>query len=334
MKKVALIGCGLIAGKRAKALPEGYGVATLFDIDRNRADSLASTIPGSKAVVTAEEAVDGADLAVVATYHRDLVPMGRIAIAAGCDVLLEKPGGRSAVELRELQHNALALNKTIHVGYNHRFHPSVMKARALVKDGGFGKLLHVRARYGHGGRPGYDKEWRADKEISGGGQLMDQTVHLIDLTRYFFGEVTLAFAELRTDFWNCPVEDNAYLALRVQPEGFAWLHASWTEWRNLFSFEIALERAKLEISGLGGSYGVEKLTLYEMLPEMGPPDITSWEWPRADTSWSDEMNALAGGQPGSGAPATLGDAIAVLEVVDRAYSNSQSAPTPPILSPV
>ena len=103
--------------------------------------------------------------------------------------------------------------------------------------------------------------------------------------RSLFGDVDLAFAELRTAFWDMPVEDNAFVALRPRSGGFAWLHASWTEWKNLFSFEVMLERAKIEVNGLGGSYGPERLTLYEMQPEMGPPPATTWEFPPTDLSW-------------------------------------------------
>ncbi len=188
-------------------------------------------------------------------------------------------------------------------------------------DGQYGRIMNIRARYGHGGRLGYEREWRTSSRAGGGGELLDQGVHLIDLVRFFAGDAELAFAELRTDFWPVAVEDNAFLALRCRSGAFAWLHASWTEWKNTFSFEIALERAKLELSGLGGSYGVERLTLYEMRPEMGPPDTRSWEWPRADESWVAEVVEMldaVGGKPGE-TGATLCDAIANMAIVRAAY---------------
>ena len=171
------------------------------------------------------------------------------------------------------------------------------------------------------------------RELSGGGQLMDQGVHLIDLARVVGGDVSLAFAELRSEFWPAQVEDNAYLALRYRDGPIAWLHASWTEWKNTFSFEVALKTAKLEITGLGGTYGTERLTFYEMLPEMGPPQTTCWEWPFADRSWSLEMADVAAelaGLPSRGAG--LDDAIAVLDIVEAAYSSAgalsaQTAPS-------
>ena len=149
---------------------------------------------------------------------------------------------------------------------------------------------------------------------------MDQGIHLIDLTRFFFGEAHLAFAELRTDYWDMEVEDNAFVALRPLSGGFAWLHASWTEWRNLFSFEIALRTAKIAISGLGGSYGQERLTLHEMSQELGPPMESSWAWPPQDDSWGKEMKdviAAIEGRPCVGAD--VDDGIAALRIVREAY---------------
>jgi predicted dehydrogenase len=195
-----------------------------------------------------------------------------------------------------------------------------MKAGELIRDRQMGDIMHLRARYGHGGRVGYEKEWRADAALSGGGEMLDQGIHLIDLTRYFAGDVSLAFAELRKDFWSMEVEDNAFFALHSEGGAFAWLHASWTEWKNLFSLEIAMTQAKIEITGLGGSYGIERLVLHRMLPEMGPPMTVAWEWPRGDDSWRLEVEdvlAQIAGEPHTGS--TIDDGIAALAIVEEAY---------------
>ena len=325
MNGVAILGCGLIAAKRVAAIRAPLAVHSVFDVDESRAIALARSVsPEVRVASSPDDALSGdITLAIVATYHRDLVPLASMAVNAGCHVLVEKPAGRNASEARALRASAQSCERTVRVGFNHRFHPAIIRARELIASGQYGELISVRSRYGHGGRPGYENEWRTDRELAGGGELLDQGVHLLDLVRHLTGEVGLAFAELRTDFWNCEVEDNAYLGLRPANGGFAWLHVSWTEWKNLFSFEIALERAKIEITGLGGSYGAERLTLYEMLPEMGPPQTTSWEWPFPDRSWEREMeDVLLGLAGGPIAGATIDDAIAVLEIVDAAYALS------------
>ena len=167
---------------------------------------------------------------------------------------------------------------------------------------------------------GTSKSGARNRAVSGGGELIDQGIHLIDLTRFLAGDISLAFAELRTSFWPMGVEDNAFLALRCGSGAFAWLHASWTEWKNLFALEVMLETAKVEISGLGGSYGTETLTLFEMLPEMGPPLVHRQEWASSDESWRLElesfMRAIAGGRSSG---ASIDDAVAALTIVDEAY---------------
>jgi predicted dehydrogenase len=321
---VAMIGCGLVGVKRAEAMPPGFRVLAVHDIDPAKADALAARLEPAPRVARSVDAAlqtKGVELVLVATIHRDLVPITLAALNSGCDVLVEKPGGRNSSEAADVSGAASGAGRLVRVGFNHRFHPAVCRARELVEAHDWGHLLHVRARYGQGGRVGYESEWRMDRELSGGGQLLDQGVHLIDLTRFLVGDAALVFAELRTDFWNADVEDNAFLALRPEQGGFAWLHASWTEWKNTFSFEIALRDAKIEISGLGGSYGTERLTLYEMSPEMGPPATTAWEFPQPDRSWRQELEdvqAALEGRPAVGA--TIDDAIATLRIVDQAYA--------------
>lgn len=242
------------------------------------------------------------------------------ALRAGKHVLVEKPAARRASELRPLVDAAAQAGVTVKVGFNHRFHPGLRRAKALFDEGQVGPLLYIRARYGHGARLGYEKEWRADPEVAGGGELLDQGVHLIDLSRWFAGDFTEVGGHVATFFWKMPVEDNGFLHLRTAAGQVAWLHASCTEWKNLFSFEVFGRDGKLQVDGLGGSYGVERLTFYRMLPQMGPPETTSWEYPGEDFSWRDEyrhlLECIGERRPPSG---TLDDALAALAVVDRVY---------------
>src|SRR5581483_31302 len=144
------------------------------------------------------------------------------------------------------------------------------RAAAEVQSGAHGDLLHIRGRYGHGGRLGYDREWRTVPERSGGGELIDQGMHLLDLTQWIAGPLPLHSALLRTQFWDTPVEDNAALLLgerASRSEPWAMLHVTWTEWKNLFSLEIYCRTAKIQVEGLVRSYGPQRLTIYRMSPE-------------------------------------------------------------------
>jgi predicted dehydrogenase len=295
-------------------------LVSAYDPDPERARELARAGGG---VVAATE-VDAfshpdCELVVVATPHHLLAPLACAALDAGRHVLVEKPGAIDVAAARVVADRAAANERVAAVGFNHRFHPSFLEARRVVASGAYGSIMYMRARYGHGGRLGYEREWRADRAHSGGGELIDQGIHLVDLTRFLAGDATLAFGELRTSFWDMEVEDNAFLALRTAG-AFAWLHASWTEWKNLFSFEVMLEGAKIDVSGLGGSYGPETYTLFEMLPEMGPPLVHRTEWEPSDDSWRRELEQWVGavaGRPSLGA--SIDDAVAALAIVDAAY---------------
>ncbi len=211
----------------------------------------------------------------------------------------------------------------VRIGYNHRFHPALVKAREIVDSGVLGPLMFIRGRYGHGGRKGYDREWRSDPKLSGGGELLDQGVHLIDLASWFLGGFTTVDGHAATYFWDMKVDDNAFLSLRTKEGQTAWLHVSCTEWKNMFSFEIYGRDGKISIDGLGGSYGTERLTYYRMLPQMGPPEMTHWEFTGGDASWADETWAFAEDirldRTPSPGPA---EGIKTLEIVEAIYKKS------------
>jgi predicted dehydrogenase len=287
---VAIVGCGLIGQKRAKALA-GARLTACADVVRERAESLARTAPGAAAGDDWRAMVDRADvdIVIVATTNESLAEIACFAVEAGKHVLLEKPGARSLAEIDPVIDAAARRRRLVRVGFNHRYHPALLKARELFDSGVLGELMFVRGRYGHGGRVGYDREWRANPALSGGGELIDQGVHLIDLSCWFLGDFTAVSGFANTYFWQMPVDDNAFLLLRTSRDQAAFLHVSCTEWKNLFSLEIYGCEGELHIEGLGGSYGLERLAFYRMLPEMGPPETTIWEYPRGDQSWALEF---------------------------------------------
>jgi predicted dehydrogenase len=260
------------------------------------------------------------DLVIVATTPDIMPEITLAALNSYKHVLVEKPAARNYKELAPVVAAAKTAGRQVHVGFNHRYHPSMQKARAIVDAGAIGELMYIRGRYGHGGRLGYEQEWRADPEIAGGGELIDQGMHLIDLSRWFLGEFTEVTGFAGTYFWDMPVDDNAFAMLRTKQNQVAWLHASWTEWKNLFSFEIFGRTGKLQIDGLGGSYGVETLTHYKMKPEMGPPEIERFEYPGVDESWRIEFEQLIDNiEAGRKDSPNAEDALAALQIADKIY---------------
>jgi len=322
--RVAIIGCGVIGQKRARALA-GCRLVACADVILERAAALSRMVSGAEPLSDWHEVLGrrDIDIVIVSTTHDALAEIALAAISAGKHVLVEKPGARRAAELDPLIEAARHAGVLVRVGFNHRYHLAFRKARALAESGALGELMYVRGRYGHGGRIGYEKEWRGDPALSGGGELIDQGVHLIDLARWFLGDFVDVQGFAHAYYWKMPVEDNGFILLKTAQQRVAFLHASCTEWKNLFSFEVFGQQGKLDISGLGGSYGIERLAYYRMLPQLGPPETTIWEYPMADTSWDVELAEFVedigrGRQPAAG----LEDARAALQVIERIYEVS------------
>jgi predicted dehydrogenase len=318
---VAIIGCGLIGQKRAKALGPAR-LVVCADISHDRAVRLAATAPGCEAVSDWKQAIShpAVSIVIISTLHDTLAKIAHGAVAAGKHVLIEKPAARRAAELAGLAEAAAAKGGLVRVGFNHRYHRALQKAHDLATSGALGPLMFLRARYGHGGRVGYDREWRSEPAKSGGGELIDQGPHLIDLARWFLGDFAEVDGFAATYFWDMPVDDNAFLTLKTTSRQVAFLHVSCTEWKNTFSLEIYGRDGKLDINGLGGSYGTERLTYYKMLPQMGPPETTTWEYPMADNSWDAEFAEFLDDIQLKRAPsAGVRDATEALAIIETIY---------------
>ncbi len=323
--QIAIIGCGLIGQKRARSIDSRATVKVCCDIDAAKAEALAKN-HGAAVTTDWASAVtrEDVDAVFICATHDLLAPIAERAAFHGKHVLMEKPGARRSSELDPVTNAVQMTGVKVRVGFNHRYHRSLQKAREIYDSGAIGDLLYIRGRYGHGGRIGYDREWRAVPEISGGGEAVDQGVHLLDLARWFLGDLHLVGGSAPTYFWKMPVEDNAFFLLETPTQQVAFLHASWTEWKNLFSFEICGRVGKLEITGLGGSYGTERLAHYQMLPEMGPPPTTIYEYPMADDSWELEFSEFLqdieqNRTPQPGIP----EAQAALRIVEQLYNRPQ-----------
>jgi len=272
---VAIVGCGLIGKKRAQVLaadPESR-LCAAADPDMACAEALRTEICGHKEgrdgpawpAVCADwrETLARAkpDAVIIATPNKFSAAIATGAAALGMHVLCEKPLGRNISESKEMAAAAERHHVVLKTGFNHRHHPAVYKARELAASGAIGPVYFIRCVYGHGGRPGYEKEWRASRDVCGGGEMLDQGVHVVDLFRWFLGEFDEAYGIAPTFYWNMEVEDNAFALFRTAKGQVAQMHTSWTQWKNRFAFEIYGEAGYLIVNGLGGSYGTETLTI-------------------------------------------------------------------------
>ena len=290
--RAAIVGCGLIGRKRAEALGSDELVGC-FDVRPGAAESLAADFGGKVCATLAELLELEPDVVIVAVVHRALAESACAALKAGSHVLVEKPAGIGVADVDRLAAQAKASARRVKVGFNHRFHPGIFRAVTEARSGAYGEIMFARARYGHGGRLGYDREWRADPTISGGGEVVDQGMHLLDLSFWLLGDLPLHSSLLRTHFWKAPVDDNALIVLGEKggvgsTEPWSVLHVSWTEWKNLFSLEIYCREAKFAVDGLTRSYGAQQLCIFRMRPELGPPDVEEIHYPDHDESWARE----------------------------------------------
>lgn len=329
---VLLVGAGGVGRKRAIAIA-GHASTELVavcDVNADSARALAAE-HGAQATTDWRAAVreTEADLVIVSTTHNALAEVTIAALQAGRHVLCEKPLGRDRGEVAAATEAAAAAGRVLRAGYNHRFHPAISGLQAAVEEGRLGQLMSLRGRYGHGGRPGYDREWRADPAVSGGGELLDQGAHLIDLSLWLLGDFDSAVAHTQTAFWDMPVDDNAFMLLRTDSGQVASLHVSWTQWRNLFSLEVFGRDGYAVVDGLGGSYGPERLTLGQRRPEGGVPIEEIEEFDGPDMSWDLEWAAFVDAVRGRSSPGADGRAgLTTMEWIRRVYASSDDAGAP------
>jgi predicted dehydrogenase len=211
----------------------------------------------------------------------------------GLHVFCEKPPGRDLADVAriiaaERDHPALKLK----FGFNHRYHDSVRDALAVVRNGELGTIINLRAVYGKSAIINFTSDWRTKRSIAGGGILLDQGVHMVDLLRLFAGEFSEIHSFVSNRHWNHDVEDNAYALMRTADGKIAMLHSSATQWRHRFSLDITLQRGALILSGIlsgSKSYGAETLTVVRAdEKDQGDPREETTRYNR-DNSWHDEI---------------------------------------------
>jgi predicted dehydrogenase len=329
--RVGIIGCGLIGTRRAKvALDSGDVVVVVADIAADRAAAVAAATHSSWTASWPEVVSrDDLDVVVVSTSNDLLAAASVAALESGKHVLCEKPLGRNAREAAAIVAAAGSAGRLLKVGFNHRHHPAIAAARRLVEQRAIGNVFAIRALYGHGGRPGYEREWRADPARSGGGELLDQGVHVVDLARWFIGEIAQAQGFVGTYHWPIrPVEDNAFALLRATNGGVVSFHTSWTQWKNTFRFEVVGTGGYLIIDGLGGSYGIEQLTVGKRNEDSSPPieETISFEGP--DPSWHAEWLEFSAAIAQNRQPLGNGnDGLAAARILDAIYAAAASGAT-------
>ena len=326
---VAVIGAGLIGKKRAQCAAEDPGcrLAAVADNDLEKASEL-SRAWGARAESDWRKIVSdpAIHVVVVSTPNHRLAEIACAALSRGKHVLSEKPMGRNLAEAVKMRAAAKKSGRKLKVGFNHRYHPAIAGAREELRKGTIGEPLNIRAQYGHGGRKGYEKEWRGNFKLAGGGELTDQGVHLIDLIQWFCGRPSQAFALLQTAFWPVrPSEDNAFALLKYKSGLVANFHSSWTQWKNLFNLEVFGTRGFIGVNGLGGSYGPETLTVGVRENPGQVPDIKTKIFDGPDLSWKKEWaDFMAGVRENKPFLGRADEGVAVMATLNALYSSHKS----------
>ncbi len=331
MKKIAIIGAGLQATRRLPVIAQDKNYEVSFIIDRtlDKATGLTQQF-GGVAGTDWKQAVNDPETSAVMilTYPDSHADIAIAAMQAGKDVLCEKPLARTVEEGQKMLEVAKQTGKILKCGFNHRHHPAILEAYKQFKAGVIGKPVFARGRYGIAGREGVEKEWRSDPKIVSGGQLMEQGIHLVDLFRWFLGDMTEVTGMMSTTHWPIgDLEDNGFVLMKSGQGVIASVHSSLTQWINLFEFELYGEKGSLTAQALGTSYGVEKLMISQHDPD-GPFSYKTIEFRGGDKSWTAEWQEFTRAVESRQQPIGNGeDGVRAMQIVMGAYDAARTGQT-------
>ncbi|MCB0406865.1 MAG: Gfo/Idh/MocA family oxidoreductase [Bdellovibrionales bacterium] len=272
------------------------------------------------------------DLIFVCTPNNHIPALSIEAMKLGKHVFAEKPPGRCLQDIEFMrQQEELSPKCKLMFGFNHRYHPGILKAKDLISTGRFGKTLWVRGIYGKSGGKNFRGSWRNNKDISGGGILLDQGIHMLDLFNYFCDDFEEVKCFASNKYWGFDLEDNAFVILNNKNGQSGMLHSSATLWKHKFKLEIGLEKGYMNIEGLlskTASYGRETLTVGRQQFEdeayaVGNPseEITYFD---RDLSWEIEVqnivDCIKNNTPVMESSSV--DAFKAMNIVEKAYKDS------------
>jgi len=286
---------------------------------------------GIRICKTFDELIDsGVDAIFIATYVKDAANYTIRALNAGKHVFCEKPPCINLDQMKEVIRVEKDQNRILKYGFNHRFHYSIMEAKRIIDSEEMGRILWMRGVYGKAGSIDFDKNWRNYKEFSGGGILMDQGIHMLDLFRYFSNcEQKIIKSHIVTSFWDINSEDNAFLILESSDGVTSTLHSSATQWRHKFLLEIALEKGYLTLDGILSStrsYAPETIIIgrrdfEDINLAMGKPQEHKIFYEN-DNSWKYELEEFlnAINKKSKVTNGTIEDAFEVMKLIDAVYN--------------
>jgi len=331
--KVGIVGYGYM-GKIRKKIIEALPILKLVGVCDTNLDLITADRTVKCKVYDSYRKLIAAniDIVFVCTPNSFSPQVVVDSLKAGKHVFCEKPPGRTLADVRlMMEQERKRQGLKLMFGFNHRYHPGILEARTIVDSKRFGNILFMKGTYGKSGGSNYLQSWRNQKEMAGGGILLDQGIHMLDLFRCFCGNFNEVKCFLSKMFWDTDVEDNAFIALRNRIGQVATLHSSATLWKHCFRIEIFLDGAYLIVSGLlskTGSYGRETLTIGRRQFEdeafaLGNPreEVVYFD---QDLSWGLEVakfiDYIINDKKVDNSSSY--DALKVMEIIERAYKNN------------
>jgi len=271
------------------------------------------------------------EIVVVCTVNAVIPQVVCYALEKGCHVFAEKPPGKTLEDALTMKKAFLKhKNQILKFGFNHRYHYSVIEAKSLIDSGFLGKVVNIRGVYGKAGNL-QKSEWRNDIEIAGGGILLDQGIHMLDLLRYFVGDFKFVKGFTEKLVWKeAAGGDTAFITLKTDSGKVATLHSSAIQWKHKFDMDITCTNGYIALNGLltsTKSYGEERITYYrkdleQKSGKLGNPTEYTMCFDE-DSSWDFEIEefykAIKGEKPIMNG--TIDDAVAVMELIDKVYGN-------------
>ncbi len=296
--KVGIAGYGIVGRRRRKYIDLNPHLETVAVCDIKFTDSKVENEDGAKVYTNYKDLLkEDLDVLFVCLTNDVAAEVTIAGLKKQCHVFCEKPPGRDLQDIAnvietERNHPKLKLM----YGFNHRYHDSVRKAQEIINSKELGRIINLRAVYGKSKIISFQSDWRTKRDIAGGGILLDQGIHMVDLIRMFVGDFEQIHSIVDNSFWNHDVEDNAYALMKTKSGIVAFLHSTATQWRHRFNLEICFEKGSLILAGIlsgSKSYGAETITIaYSNDDDGGDPKEVMIKY-NEDNSWRDEINYFA-----------------------------------------
>jgi predicted dehydrogenase len=330
--RIGLIGAGMIGTFRARALGavKDARLSAVADADPDRARRLAhranATVYDNGGALASAPDIDAVILSTPPALHE---PLGLACLRAGKHLLVEKPLAVSVEACENLVEAAERAGLCLATGFTLRQTPAARLARRLVDEGAIGAVVHVRAFHGHRGGPDFGPAWVTDATVSGGGTLMDNGIHVIDLARWFLGDVGEVSGLAAGSVWHKPgCEDNSFLLMRATSGAIGCVHSSWTEWRG-YGYRVEVYGAHgfmrfgyppLWLTWGQGEPGMKMRTrrrvfaAYQVIER-----LRGWQWSLIETLRLDIEDWVAAIRAGRPAPASGRDGLEAVRAAKSAH---------------